>query len=377
MKQTVQVREENSAAPTRPQRKAPTCRVKVRLSREGKAAIEKAASKRGLTKSQFAEQAIRREVEKSGEGRIITTMTMTLGQFSGLVVMRNGQIKTGALVWTRNQFDEAMRAGRFLCTDIPYEREAASNKKRYERFLESLTTEEIHALRDSVPLYWIDDEPGIGDGFTVLISYRGELPDSAPADFGKSAAAMLADRISSLAMNIPQDWSEVAFIDFAGYVDRDCEERVIYKTPQGGLKAAKSSSEGGTVIENVTRPQVARWILECVIPEEFEPDFRGALPNVAANGGCELKRLTSREIEVQDARDLLENAVAMSAALLESVAAMLELQVTGDSRLEMFPSTVLGIRQLAEEQSSNLRCQFGVFVEAAAERKAAPQLGKS
>ncbi len=82
-----------------------------------------------------------------------------------------------------------------------------------------------------------------------------------------------------------------------------------------------------------------------------------------------MKRLTSQEIDAQDARDLLENAVEMSAALLEAVAAMLELEVTGEGRLEMFHSTVSGIRRLAEEQSSNLRCQFGVFVESARRAK--------
>lgn len=40
-----------------------------------------------------------------------------------------------------------------------------------------------------------------------------------------------------------------------------------------------------------------------------------------------MKRLTSQEIDERDARDLLEDAVAMSAALLDSVAAMLEIQV--------------------------------------------------
>ncbi len=71
---------------------------------------------------------------------------------------------------------------------------------------------------------------------------------------------------------IPQGWREVASIDFAG-LDRDCEERIIYKTPGGKLKASKSCENDPVVIEDVTRKQVVRWILECVIPEEFEPDF--------------------------------------------------------------------------------------------------------
>lgn len=78
-------------------------------------------------------------------------------------------------------------------------------------------------------------------------------------------------------LEIPKDWEEVASIDFAGYLDRDCEERIIYKTPEGTLKALRSSDpqySEPTVIEDVTREQVVRWILECVIPEEFEADFR-------------------------------------------------------------------------------------------------------
>lgn len=72
-------------------------------------------------------------------------------------------------------------------------------------------------------------------------------------------------------------WEEVAMIDFTGYVDRDCEERIIYKTPKGELKAAKHLAGGEEVIEDVTREQVTRWLTECVIPQEFERDFASAL----------------------------------------------------------------------------------------------------
>ncbi len=315
MKNPSQIRRRDSSAACVAQPKAaPRSRVKVRVSRELSAAVENAARKRGLTKSQFAESAIREELARVGaagkgrgakprrpqpkaaprltnqKGRVKHATTTTLSAETGVpgvIFMRSGEIKTGALGWrARDQFDRAVRAGRFLCTEIPCNPDAAPNERRYERFLESLTAEQLHALRDSVPLYWIDDQPGFGDGLMMLISYRGELPDSAPADFGKAAAAILANRISPTAMDIPQDWSEVAAIDFTGYLDRDCEERIIYKTPEGELKARKSFAGGGTVIENVTRPQVARWLLECVIPEEFEPDFRRALPDVAAKGGA-------------------------------------------------------------------------------------------
>ena len=62
-------------------------------------------------------------------------------------------------------------------------------------------------------------------------------------------------------------------IDFTGYLDRDCEERIIYKTPGGALKARICIPGKADVIEDVAREEVARWILQCTIPEEFEGDF--------------------------------------------------------------------------------------------------------
>jgi hypothetical protein len=60
---------------------------------------------------------------------------------------------------------------------------------------------------------------------------------------------------------IPENWKEVASIDFTGYLDRDCEERIIYKTPEGTLKAQRSRSleyDEPSVIENVKREQVVK-----------------------------------------------------------------------------------------------------------------------
>jgi hypothetical protein len=78
-----------------------------------------------------------------------------------------------------------------------------------------------------------------------------------------------------------------------------------------------------------------------------------------------MNRLMGKEIDMRDAQDLLEDAVTTSAALLESVAALLELQVTGEDRLALFPDTALGLRHLAEVQSKNLRERFQVLVETA------------
>ncbi len=66
-------------------------------------------------------------------------------------------------------------------------------------------------------------------------------------------------------------WKEVACIDFAGYLDRDCDERMIYKTPEGGLKPAKHSVDEPEVIEGVTREQVTKWVQQCLIPDAIEP----------------------------------------------------------------------------------------------------------
>ena len=80
----------------------------------------------------------------------------------------------------------------------------------------------------------------------------------------------------------PANWEEVTVIDFTGYLDRDCNERIIYKTPDGAFKATKSDDP--EVIEDVTREQVARWIHECFIPEEFEKDFRRDLQSKPERG---------------------------------------------------------------------------------------------
>lgn len=78
---------------------------------------------------------------------------------------------------------------------------------------------------------------------------------------------------AGIAANLQPGWNEVAMIDFTGYTDHDCEERIIYKTPDGKLKAARHSTGQVEVIEDVTRDQVTRWLAQCVIPEEFEKDF--------------------------------------------------------------------------------------------------------
>lgn len=181
MKKTNQIRRNRKAAALAAQTKAPRRRIRILLPPAARTVIKSAAAARGLTVSQFAEEAIRKEL------------------------------------WGRK----------------------ASKARR---------------------------------GNVALPATRASVRKSLVRPMGLNASAKEQKPWASA---IPQGWTEVAFIDFAGYLDRDCEERVIYKTPEGELKAAKRSEN--EVIENVTRAQVVRWILECVIPEEFEADFSSTL----------------------------------------------------------------------------------------------------
>lgn len=88
-----------------------------------------------------------------------------------------------------------------------------------------------------------------------------------PMRSGKKRSAQ-----QSAMIEVPKTWEDVATIDFTGYLDRDCEERIIYKTPEGTLKAA-IYDPGIIGFEDVTREQVTRWIQQCIIPKEFEHDF--------------------------------------------------------------------------------------------------------
>lgn len=69
MKNPNQIRRDSSATTVIAQRKALRRRVKVRVSREFAAAFAKGAVKLGLTKSQFAELAIREELARSKKRR--------------------------------------------------------------------------------------------------------------------------------------------------------------------------------------------------------------------------------------------------------------------------------------------------------------------
>jgi hypothetical protein len=164
---------------------------------------------------------------------------------------------------------------------------------------------------------------------------------------------------------IPEDWKEVASIDFTGYPGRDCEERIIYKTPAGDLKAARSSSDQPfEAIEDVQREQVLRWINECVIPEEFEEDFGRAL-QPKPDGVRPLSLLETVQLEattVFNAQTYLEDAADRSAALLEALAALLELTDSSEQS-KLSDSAVEGLQLLAMQEGANLRDRFENYTQ--------------
>lgn len=144
----------------------------------------------------------------------------------------------------------------------------------------------------------------------------------------------------SVGLQIPTTWKEVAMIDFTGYVDRDCEERIIYKTPQGELKAAVSESGRGCVkIEEVSRGDVARWLQQCVIPEEFEHDF------------------VVRPASPLKCQDELENAIYRTGALNEALAAVVAAYDQANEPM-LSSRAVGGLQAIAEKEGAELREAF-------------------
>ncbi len=150
---------------------------------------------------------------------------------------------------------------------------------------------------------------------------------------------------SSVELEIPENWKEVACIDFTGYLDRDCELRIIYKTPEGGLKAARHSDDEPEVIEDVTREQVTKWLQECVIPEEFAADF-SSLDSTLARRAAQWK-----------ARDVLGDAVHRTAALNEALAALIYLtEKVGEPLMSQAAND--GMMAVAIKESADLREAF-------------------
>ncbi len=151
---------------------------------------------------------------------------------------------------------------------------------------------------------------------------------------------------------IPDNWEEVASIDFTGLDGYDFEdERIVYKTPGGDLKARHSTGEA-LIVDDVTRAQVVKWILEATIPEEFQPDFRAAEEVNSGNAR-----------RVFDAKTALENAVHTAAALLETLAGAVELSDKSESP-RMSEEALEGLQQVAHEKAHELRGAFDTLHDA-------------
>lgn len=177
-------------------------------------------------------------------------------------------------------------------------------------------------------------------------------------------------------LNIPSTWTEIACIDFTGYVDRDCNERVIYKTPGGKLKAVRSDvGFDQPNVEDVSRKDVASWIRQCVIPAEFEADFVVS-PQSESNGAAPIRRPFIRaggldmrlchtcgqasvaELAIDDARmradDALEDAITRTNALTEALA-ILVLACEDAHHPLMSNEAVNGLQSIAMTEGAELR----------------------
>jgi hypothetical protein len=151
---------------------------------------------------------------------------------------------------------------------------------------------------------------------------------------------------------IPENWEEVAYIDFTGYLDRTCEVRTIYKTPEGTLKALKSSDDAynePTVIEDVTREQVVRWLHECVIPEEFEADFRGGMQPKPGDGRqlSQLEAVQLDELYNFYSEKSFNDGMACFAGLAELLAGNTTAEVQALKRMVESERELNGIRSKA------------------------------
>lgn len=160
-------------------------------------------------------------------------------------------------------------------------------------------------------------------------------------------------------LNVPRSWKEVASIDFTGYVDRDCDERVIYKTPEGKFKAVRHDvGYDQPNVDEVSREKVASWIHQCFIPKEFEADF-----TVSALPKTEEERV-SREEKFKAGTDL-DNAVHHIAGLNEALAVLVTLAAAENDEFLMSKQGLDGLTGLALGTSDELRDAFDHFYKAA------------
>ncbi len=225
MKKHHQVSQKNNRPNTKgAQRKAPLRRYKIVLSPAEKEIIEAAAARRGLTTDEFAEKAIRKELKrarKKGRGvklaggsgdrakivvrpdhsdeRLITTKAKSAAEIPGLIRLKDGKIKTGGVEWSGQEFDAALSARRFLVTTLLESHRFAlassglAVDRLYEEFLTVIREAHLAELRDSIPLYWMEDPNS--EGGVILVSLRGELPAGNDPAFGEHARKLLDEEL--------------------------------------------------------------------------------------------------------------------------------------------------------------------------------------
>lgn len=346
MKNPNQIRRNSNATGAVAQREAPTRRVKVRCSRELRTAVQKQAAKRGLTKSQFAAEAIRPELARSkkrqgggvsdgtaanAEDKRLTNIARELpgaiysggeGNSSAARAASAKTVRTGPIEWPAAAFSEALGAGRFLITILPdlhrFELLKIGKERVYAEFLSLLAKVHLAELRDSVPLYWIEEsEPERW----LLISLRGELPPGCDPKCVEKGRKALAAEMKTRSI----DRALCARLDSLEWIYRHGRPADIKATVQ--------------FLGQVCRRD------------------QGHAPGERR---CEMKRLAPNE--KQNAQDALENEITKTFALLE-VLAVLRTPINGDFiALDMI--TIDGLNLLAREQGSSLLDRFNALTDA-------------
>ncbi|HEY1768725.1 MAG TPA: hypothetical protein VGG02_00540 [Chthoniobacterales bacterium] len=251
------------------QRKAPLRKYRIPLAREEKTAIDAAAKKRGLTTNEFAEQAIRKELARSGRkgrGALVRQSKRLTKSFDRPITVaatkevpgaifehRKGaavadRVRTGEIDWNGDEFSQALRDGRFLITRLsPFHRMAlvaAGEKSFYGQFLAMLPTPELAALRGSTLLYHVErfkpDE-------TLFVSLRGPLPAGSDPAFGKRSRKALG--VALQAHGIDREMSRTLDILDEIYRRGDRSTIKIVELFLGALEreieAAKRDAKGG------------------------------------------------------------------------------------------------------------------------------------
>lgn len=129
----------------------------------------------------------------SNDDHPITFKAGTATELPGVILRRDKtgkvtKVATRPLEWSLGDFSSAIEAGRFLVTtprpihQWSLAKVSSEPDARYEDLLSNLSTIDLAMLRDSVPLYWIDQRNPNG---LRLVSYRGKLPSNCDSRFAE------------------------------------------------------------------------------------------------------------------------------------------------------------------------------------------------